>query len=127
MTGVQTCALPISLSGASTWVFTIARNRKIDRLRHMRARPVDILNDPSDARDTPPSAEELALMSEREERVRRAVASLSREQGAIVQLSFFSEKPHAEIARELGIPLGTVKSRVRLALTRLRALLDSDS
>lgn len=116
-----------ALSGASTWVFTIARNRKIDRLRHMRARPVDILNDPSDARDTPPSAEELALMSEREERVRRAVASLSREQGAIVQLSFFSEKPHAEIARELGIPLGTVKSRVRLALTRLRALLDSDS
>jgi RNA polymerase sigma-70 factor (ECF subfamily) len=51
---------------------------------------------------------------------------LSSEQATIVRLSFFSEKPHAEIARELGIPLGTVKSRVRLALNRLRTLLDND-
>jgi RNA polymerase sigma-70 factor (ECF subfamily) len=52
------------------------------------------------------------------------MASLPENQAQIVRLSFFEEKPHAEIARELGIPLGTVKSRVRLALARLRGLLE---
>jgi RNA polymerase sigma-70 factor (ECF subfamily) len=65
-------------------------------------------------------------MAEREEGVRKALANLPDEQATIVRLSFFAEKPHAEIARELGIPLGTVKSRVRLALNRLRNLLDSE-
>ncbi|NNC00749.1 RNA polymerase subunit sigma, partial [Corallococcus exiguus] len=63
------------------------------------------------------------LVAEREERVRLALKSLSEEQVKIVEMSFFHEKPHAEIARDLGLPLGTVKSRVRLAMNRLRALL----
>jgi RNA polymerase sigma-70 factor (ECF subfamily) len=112
--------------GASTWVFTIARNRRIDRLRRSRLRTTDHFLDPSDEPDTPPSGEDIALMTEREKGVRKALATLSSEQATIVRLSFFSEKPHAEIARELGIPLGTVKSRVRLALNRLRTLLDND-
>ena len=52
------------------------------------------------------------------------MAALPENQAQIVRLSFFAEKPHAEIAQELGIPLGTVKSRVRLALARLRGLLE---
>lgn len=113
-------------AGASTWVFTIARNQRIDRLRRTRSRTAVNVVDPSDELDAPPSGEDITILAEREEGVRKALASLPAEQSAIVRLSFFAEKPHAEIARELGIPLGTVKSRVRLALARLRTLLDSD-
>jgi RNA polymerase sigma-70 factor (ECF subfamily) len=56
--------------------------------------------------------------------VRAALASLPAEQAEVVRLSFFDDRPHAEIERALGIPLGTVKSRLRLAMARLRALLD---
>ncbi len=110
-------------AGAATWIFTIARNLKIDALR--RERPVVQL--PSDADETPddaPGSEALMITAEREAKVRTALGALSTEQARIVQLSFFQDKPHAQIAAELGIPLGTAKSRVRLALSRLRALLD---
>ncbi len=113
-------------AGASTWVFTIARNQRVDRLRRTRSRTVDRLLDPSDEPDMPPSGEDITITAEREEGVRKALATLPSDQATIVRLSFFAEKPHAEIARELGIPLGTVKSRVRLALNRLRTLLDND-
>lgn len=113
-------------AGASTWVFTIARNRRIDWLRRARSRTTDHVPDPDDEADTQPSGEDIALMADREKAVGKALATLPDEQATVVRLSFFSEKPHAEIARELGIPLGTVKSRVRLALNRLRALLDDD-
>jgi RNA polymerase sigma-70 factor (ECF subfamily) len=116
-----------SRAGASTWVFTIARNQRIDRLRRTRSRTENYFFDPSDESDSPPSSEDIAITAEREEEVRKAMGYLSSEQAAIVRLSFFAEKPHVEIARELGIPLGTVKSRVRLALNRLRTLLDRDT
>jgi len=114
-------------AGASTWVFTIARNQRIDRLRRLRSAAVDDLADPSEEPDAPPSGEDIAIMAEREEGVRKALATLPAEQATILRLSFFSEKPHAEIARELGIPLGTAKSRVRLALNRLRSVLGRDT
>jgi RNA polymerase sigma-70 factor (ECF subfamily) len=60
---------------------------------------------------------------ERGERVRAAMRRLSAEQSKVIELSFFEEKPHPEIASALGIPLGTVKSRIRLAMNRLRELL----
>ncbi|WP_081434070.1 sigma-70 family RNA polymerase sigma factor [Azorhizobium caulinodans] len=110
-------------AGAATWIFTIARNLKIDALR--RERPVAQL--PTEAEDTPdeaPNGEALVLAQEREDKVRAALSRLSADQANIVRLSFFQDKPHAQIAKELGIPLGTAKSRVRLALARLRALLE---
>lgn len=115
-----------SRAGASTWVFAIARNQRIDRLRRTRSLMTEHLVDPSDEPDAPLSGEDIAITIERENEVRKALESLSSDQATIVRLSFFSEKPHSEIARELGIPLGTVKSRVRLAMNRLRTLLDSD-
>ena len=111
-------------AGVATWIFTIARNRRIDRQRSA-ARAAGVAQDlfiEDEAGEA--SAEDQALAGEREAQVRSAMDSLSPEQETVLRLSFFAEKPHSEIARELGIPLGTVKSRVRLAMNRIRALLE---
>jgi len=110
-------------AAASTWIFTIARNLSIDLKR--RERYIDTTSSATleeEADET--SGETVLMMAEREARVRAALSKLSEEQAAIVRLSFFQDKPHAQIAQELGIPLGTAKSRVRLALSRLRTLLE---
>jgi RNA polymerase sigma-70 factor (ECF subfamily) len=73
-----------------------------------------------------PSVEDMALASERDARVRSAMATLSPEQATVLRLSFFAEKPHAEIAKELSLPLGTVKSRTRLAMAKIRAILERE-
>ena len=116
-----------SRAGVSTWIYAIARNQRIDRLRREHAHTVGHHPDPSDEPELPDSGEDIALVTEREAQVRTALAALSKEQAAIVHLSFFAEKPHSEIARELGVPLGTVKSRIRLALNRLRALVGDET
>ncbi len=107
----------------STWVFVIARNLRIDRIRADRS--LDAIDlDPSEEPDAPPTGETVAIQKERGDRVREALGALSREQALIIELFYFEESPHAEIARRLGIPLGTVKSRLRLAVQRLRAELE---
>lgn len=112
-------------AGVSTWIFTIARNLRIDRLRR-ESRPLALpaTPDPSEEPEAPETGEAIMLTAEREERVRRALAMLPHDQAEVVRLSFFGEKPQSEIASELGIPLGTVKSRVRLAFGRLRQILE---
>ncbi len=107
-------------AGVATWIFTIARNMRVDRARR-DGRRLAIETSSIEVEETAASGEELLLADERDARVRRAIATLPPDQAAVVQLSFYSEKPHAKIARELGIPLGTVKSRLRLAAARLRA------
>jgi RNA polymerase sigma factor (sigma-70 family) len=112
----------------STWVYTIARNLRIDHLRRTAGDACegeagwDADQQPADAHLPP---EELLLASQREQGVRRALAELPPEQSIVLQLSFFEEQPHAVIARDLGIPLGTVKSRIRLAVAQLRRKLDA--
>ena len=64
------------------------------------------------------------ITAQRDDRLRAAMNALSREQAEIVRLVYFQDRPHSEISRILGLPLGTVKSRVRLALGRLRTLLE---
>jgi RNA polymerase sigma-70 factor (ECF subfamily) len=113
-------------AAVSTWVFTIARNLRIDMARRQtRARNGVAAMGPAEE-ETVDSAEDATLAGEREAKVRDAIGRLSREQATVLRLSFYSEKPHAEIARELGIPLGTVKSRVRLAMAKIRPLLESE-
>jgi len=113
-------------AAVSTWIFTIARNLRIDLARRAtRRRNGDAaLGEPEI--ELVDSAETQALVGEREARVRAALEELSREQALVLRLSFYMEKPHAEIARELGIPLGTVKSRVRLAMGKIRAMLENE-
>jgi RNA polymerase sigma-70 factor (ECF subfamily) len=113
-------------AGVSTWIFAIARNQRIDHLRRERVRASDADVDLSEMAELASSGEDIAIAAERERHVRFVLDALPNEQAEIVRLSFFAEKPHVEIARELGIPLGTVKSRVRLALARLRNLLDGE-
>lgn len=109
-------------ASASAWLFAIARNQRIDRLRRdKRAR--DNLMHEMELPDEPEQPDDLVDAAERGARVRDALAGLPDEQARVVQLSFFEGHAHAEIAERLGIPLGTVKSRLRLAMTRLRSAL----
>lgn len=113
-------------AAVSTWIFTIARNQRIDHARRQKGvATADYASAGDD--EVAPSGEVLLLSAERDALVRAALQALSAEQAAIVRLSFFSEKAHSEIAQELSLPLGTVKSRVRLALGRLRTLLEGQS
>jgi RNA polymerase sigma-70 factor (ECF subfamily) len=105
----------------STWIFAIARNLRIDASRHdRRSEPIE---DPSEAPVAEPTPDALVANAEAEVRIREALAGLPPEQAEVVRLSFFSDKPHSEIAEALALPLGTVKSRLRLAVGRLRELL----
>ena len=110
-------------AGAATWIYTIARNLRIDVLRRER-HPDTLLPDPSEAADEPPQADYVLAAGERDGRIRAAMATLSPEQADVVRAAFFMDQAHAEIERQLGIPLGTVKSRLRLAMSKLRAALE---
>jgi RNA polymerase sigma-70 factor, ECF subfamily len=107
----------------STWLFAIARNLRIDMLRRQSNRPyVDfetlVLESPL------PLGSAIAEERQIIERVSLAIETLSPEQREVVRLSFLNDLPHSAIAEKVGIPLGTVKSRLRLAYERLRPLLE---
>jgi RNA polymerase sigma-70 factor (ECF subfamily) len=109
-------------AGASTWIFTIARNLRIDALRRER-HPSELMQDPAEEAASPMQADRVLAMSQQEARIRAALMLLPTEQADVIRKAFFEDKVHAEIEKELGIPLGTVKSRLRLAMNRLRAVL----
>lgn len=114
-------------AGVSTWVFTIARNLRVDRFRRQGQAAVgldDALLD--DLPDEAPPPDERLHAARQEARVRDALRLLPAEQAQVLQLSYFDDQPHASIASALGIPLGTVKSRMRLAVAHLRRALGGD-
>lgn len=108
-------------ASAAAWIFTIARNRHLDAVRRER-HPSD--HEVVECLQEPMTPEQVLESREGAERLRKALATLTENQAAVLRLSFFEEFTHAQIACQLGIPLGTVKSRIRLAATHLRSALD---
>ncbi|MCI4660355.1 MAG: sigma-70 family RNA polymerase sigma factor [Neomegalonema sp.] len=110
------------VASPAAWIFTIARNKRIDLIRRM-AKPELDSEDP-DLQPEPPEPVDSALYAQqRDAALREALPSLSQEQLEIVRLAFYDGLTHAQIGEKLGLPLGTVKSRLRLAFGRLRAAL----
>jgi RNA polymerase sigma-70 factor (ECF subfamily) len=104
-------------ASASTWIFTIARNKRIDAIRKIRRPEPDELAWPDGMEDAQEDALELKQQSEM---LADAIQNLPEKQRQLVEKAFFKELSHSEIALETGLPLGTIKSRIRLALERLR-------
>jgi RNA polymerase sigma-70 factor (ECF subfamily) len=109
------------------WLMTIARSRAIDRLRSGRLEqqsrePLESAGQLASPTDDP---EEASLASERQRLVREALATLSLEQREVIELAYYSGLSHSEIALKLGQPLGTVKTRTRLGMMKLRDALRS--
>lgn len=111
-------------AGVMTWIFVIARNRRIDGLRRETSTVTYGTTPPEAVDDQTPSAPEVIDAGLNERRIRRAIASLPADQQAVITRSYWDEEAHASIAQALNIPLGTVKSRLRLALIRLRSAME---
>ena len=107
----------------ATWIFTIARNRKIDLIRKARRHTPDEL--PWGPQPEPEQADALALRED-SRRLAQAVAQLPPKQRDLIERAFYGELSHGEIALETGLPLGMIKSRIRLAIDRLRHAMETD-
>lgn len=106
-----------SRASVATWIFTIARNRRIDLLRkERRPEPEELTWGP----EADPEPEELLGLQQESTQLVAAIATLPDKQRDLIQKAYFGDLTHAEIASETGLPLGTIKSRIRLALERLR-------
>jgi RNA polymerase sigma-70 factor (ECF subfamily) len=107
----------------SSWIFTIARNLRIDAFRREK-RPAFDPSDPAFVPDDVPPADVEFEGRQEADRLRRAMETLPPEQLELLKMSFYREASHSTIAAELGLPMGTVKSRIRLAFAKLRAALE---
>jgi RNA polymerase sigma-70 factor (ECF subfamily) len=111
-------------SSLATWLYRVARNRRIDLLRRDR---LDFLDTADPVLESADGSDLLAQvdLQQREEAVRAALAGLPAEQLSLVRLAFFDGLSHSQISERTGLPLGTVKSRIRLGFARLRRSLEA--
>ncbi|HSO46563.1 MAG TPA: sigma-70 family RNA polymerase sigma factor [Rhizobiaceae bacterium] len=112
-------------STLSTWLFRIARNRRIDLARRDKSDAFD-QDDPTLLPEGDPSPDSGIDSALREMKVREAMSQLPPEQYDVIRFAFFMGYPHSQIAEETGLPIGTVKSRIRLAFARLKVILEQD-
>ncbi len=106
-----------SRASAATWMFTIARNKKIDAIRKQRRpEPEDIGWGP----EHEPDQEDVIGLQQESEKLGNAIEQLPEKQRLLLERAYFADMSHSEIADVTGLPLGTIKSRIRLALERLR-------
>lgn len=114
-----------SKSSLSTWLFRVARNRRIDLLRRDKSAMIDV-NDPIFIPPEATPADEAMEEDQRDEHVRKALALLHEKHADIIRMSFFLGLSHSQISEQSGLPLGTVKSRIRVAFQKLRENLEED-
>jgi RNA polymerase sigma-70 factor (ECF subfamily) len=109
---------------AQTWLLTLVHRRSVDLVRREERRRADPLDDAPVASGE--STEEEASVREQRRGVQAALARLPRDQREALELAYYGGLTQAELAERLGIPLGTVKSRMFAALTKLRELLEAE-
>jgi RNA polymerase sigma factor (sigma-70 family) len=112
-----------SKSSVGTWIYTIARNKRIDKIRKEKRH---YLSESDEGLEIPVEStqEKEIFSSEISVKLSKHIENLPKEQGKLLKLSYFYDKTHADISEELNIPLGTVKSRIRLALIKMRHLVE---
>ena len=112
-----------SKSSVSTWIYTIAKNKRIDKIRkekkHSSVESDECLEIP-----VPSKQEEQMLTIEVTKKIHHSLKFLPKEQADLLRLSYFYEMTHSDIAKDLSLPLGTVKSRIRLALSKMKNLVE---
>ncbi len=108
-----------------TWLFAITRSRCLDRLRRHRSRTPSELPDGSGLGPAPSDPEQEAILAERQQHVVAAFQALPEPQRRALELGFFNGLTHREIAARLGEPLGTVKSRIKMGMDKLKDSLRS--
>jgi RNA polymerase sigma-70 factor (ECF subfamily) len=114
-------------ASASTWIFTIARNRRIDLARRDNRARIDADEYELLMAEAPEPADRRAIALQTGQQMRTLISRLAPEQVELIRKAFFEDKSHSTIAAELQLPLGTVKSRIRMALGLLRAALQGES
>lgn len=107
-------------AAASTWIFTIARNRRIDYLRGNRRIEVELDDQLLEIESDLPAQDELAMHWQATDVLNDGLKLLTEEQRQVIHLSYFRGQSHGAISRYLQLPIGTVKSRIRLATQNLR-------
>ena len=112
-------------ASVATWIFRIARNRRIDAFRRDQRAVLDA-SDPIFQPEAAVGADKAAEATERETQLRVAVAELPAEQRDLVRIAFYEDLSHSQVAERTGLPLGTVKSRLRLAFAKLKLRLKDD-
>jgi RNA polymerase sigma-70 factor (ECF subfamily) len=111
-------------ASAATWIFTIARNLRIDAFRRGRRPEIDP-SDPAFIPEMDMPADQAIVRQETESGLRNAMAALSATEQQLLQMAFYEDLSHSAIAAQLGVPLGTVKSRIRMAFAKLRSALET--
>ncbi len=113
-------------AAAATWIYTIARNKRIDHLRRTGRPPIEAEDWLTIFAPEEEDADKSVLAGQTYTRMKELMDDLSADQLVVIRKAFFEDKTHTAIAEELGLPLGTVKSRIRLALGRLRDALERE-
>lgn len=116
----RAAAFDASRGTAMTWLITLTRNRAVDRLRSggkIAASPIELA---SEIADDAPGASDILEMSENEQRLAHCMGTLENGEHHLIRTAFFEGSTYAELAARTSTPLGTIKSRIRRALLKLR-------
>ncbi|WP_223391429.1 sigma-70 family RNA polymerase sigma factor [Caulobacter segnis] len=112
-------------ASAAAWIFTIARNLRIDSLR--RADRAVYAEDFAPEAEDPPQPDAILNGAQEAERVRAAMRTLNPDQAQAIEMAFFQEQTHTQISETLGVPLGTIKARIRFGMMKLRVFIERET